>query len=580
MKLASEAVIRNAIDLILEDIAVQNPGFGGIFSNERLPLDASLGKLDLQVDLLFQTISTVVAQFRSRIAQGIKQRNRLSLIHRLPIEVLIEIFGHTAWRHNADHCYYRQLARLSRVCTFWAAIIRQTPTLWTTIHEHNALHLVETIIARSRNCPLLVYASGRGCRCLPALPIKSLLRLLHPQIHRLKVAEFVVDPRDDMYLQKYLTNVSAPQLKKLHVSFLQLYGVEGTHCIDLFYKGADHLDELELAGVAVSWTSALLFHLRILRLQNLNCGAALTIGGVLDIAGQCPNLTTLWIRNCYVYDASDPPDHLELTHLRDLDIGDITPHTSAYSILSRISSPKLDLFSFVSRPPFGVQESLTTKNLENLLHLVPSFVHLVTSATSIALCINGDGCRLNTPLGDRPLNLTIYDGKAFPRAVLDWVTAYLGDAMRDVETRIDIFKLSLSERDLAALGRIPLLTALHLIGDSNQTLSLIRFLSTTTFVSGWECWSLPHLAELEITIIGHSHGSHHILHMVQSRYGHTLESEEARSTAWLPSPFTTLAVHEKECSMDPRMYRRISDIVGKHGLHWFVGDDDYLDSLY
>ncbi|KAG8901495.1 hypothetical protein FRB99_005271 [Tulasnella sp. 403] len=528
------------------------------------------------MSLLVQAIWALVAQLKSRLAQLKKRHN----FHRLPIEVLTEVFSHAARKGYADHCYYRQLARLSSVCTFWAGVIRHAPTLWTTIHARNEPRLIEKMITRSGNHPLLVYASGRGCNCNPPQPLEPFLKLLRTQAHRWQAAEFVVDnPRDDRYLQKYLTDTSAPQLKKLYVSVDEGYNSGNTAAIDLFRRGAGNLEELKLSGVAVPWTSALLSRLRILRLSHLNSGAALTTSGFFNILEQCPDLSELQIRHCRVSesDASDLPDQLELTHLRRLDVEAITPPISACMILSRISSPEFERFRFISD-----SGSATDDVLKNLSHLVPSLVHLVASARNVGLRLDDDGYRFDTLFGDpwmehryRPFELEISHISASPWAVLDWVTAHFGDAMKDVATGVDIFKRSLSKRDLAALGRIPLVTSLDLIGKSSQVL---HFLSTSTLINGRDCWPLPHLAKLSIT--GHTHDPNMILHMVQSRYGHTLESKEAKSKARLPSPLTLLTICEDENNMYSGIYWGISEIVGRNRLRWYVDDEDYLETQF
>ncbi|KAG8901496.1 hypothetical protein FRB99_005272 [Tulasnella sp. 403] len=389
------------------------------------------------------------------------------------------------------------------------------------------------------------------------------------------VAYFTVyNSQDAGYLTKHLTNASAPRLKELSVRTAGY-----NTCMDLFRGGAERLEELVLSGVFMPWTFTSLPHLRILRLSKLKSKAAVTTGGFVKLLLKCPNLTKLEIQDCEISESntSDLPDHLELAHLRHLDFSRNTPPVSAYSILSRIHSPRFEHFHFRSRSFI----SLTDNALRNLSHFAPSLVNLVASARKLFFHLRRTAYDFGTysglPTGLRYWPFQLYrwhDGAEAPSALVEWVTAHFGDAMKDIKTHVEIHNLSLSQRDLAAIGTIPFVVSLDLDGSGDQTLPVLRLLSTRTLINGRQSWTFPRLAKLSIK--GKSLNLDATLNMVESRYGHNLASEEVGLNAQLPTPFTELNIGtEDRTCVDPSMIDRISGIVGKDQLHWSVNRRGY-----
>ncbi|KAG8900071.1 hypothetical protein FRB99_006264, partial [Tulasnella sp. 403] len=274
--------------------------------------------LDRQVEVLSQTLRTVEAQIQTRTTQVRKRRNGLCSINRLSVEVLVEIFSFVSegieFPVRTD--YYVWLARLSRVCTLWAAIIDQAPTLWTILFDTQDPRLVDKIIAKAGNCPLSV-SVGRSSWSRPAP--ESFLDKLVPLTYRWEAAELIMKVDDKDYLQGYLKESSAPKLKTLHI---QVVSRRGSRPIDLFRGGTECLQELVLSGTSVPWSSPLLSRLQILRISSICMAEAPRTIKLIQILTQCPDLSELAIHQCYILepDTSDDLPAPSLPHLRILEL--------------------------------------------------------------------------------------------------------------------------------------------------------------------------------------------------------------------------------------------------------------------
>ncbi|KAG8891984.1 hypothetical protein FRB99_003195, partial [Tulasnella sp. 403] len=121
----SKTVITNAIDFILKGVEVEDRETNSASSKWSTNADTGFDVLDRQIDTLSETLRIVEAQIQSRISQVKRRRNNLSPIHRLPNEILIEIFRNAATEPPASRSYYRRLGTLSCVCTRWASVIDQ-----------------------------------------------------------------------------------------------------------------------------------------------------------------------------------------------------------------------------------------------------------------------------------------------------------------------------------------------------------------------------------------------------------------------------------------------------------------------
>ncbi|KAG8892752.1 hypothetical protein FRB99_002463, partial [Tulasnella sp. 403] len=513
--------------------------------------DIEFGPLDQQIGSLLEALRAVDAHIQSRVSNLRRRRNNLSFIHRLPFEILVEIFRSVTDGVFFSHRYYQVLGTLTGVCTLWASIIGQAPTLWTVVFDHYDLRLVDKIIDKSGNYPLSLLSRGWYHQRPIHETAESFLKRLCPTAYRWKAAEFSMGRQEIRDLETCLRDLSAPKLKKLCV-----VGEDGSgSSVELFRGGAGHLEELDLTAVSINQTSSLLSGLRILRLKYLN--HSLTTRCLLVALMRCPNLSELRINSCALHESTtsdDLPARLELPHLNILDLCLVTP-SAAISILTRISSPKYTYFRLV---PETLQEVPSTDDiLQSISHHIPSLRHLIVSAAKLAITLGWYNCQCiaGLPWSDPFFELSI-DHDSPTTTVLAWITEAFAGVLEGVATKIVIgFYRALSEEDLAIMCRIPLINALRISG--NQT-SLLRHLSTPTLVNGKEHWPLPKLATL---IIEEDHyNPDEILDMVESRY----ELRKPTSNAQLPSRFSSLVINGSGTTLGDHTVQQIRSIVGEN----------------
>ncbi|KAG8892768.1 hypothetical protein FRB99_002446, partial [Tulasnella sp. 403] len=270
-----------------------------------------------------------------------------------------------------------------------------------------------------------------------------------------------------------------------------------------------------------------------------------TTAHILTTLAQCPEIPELQIYPSSLRDsdASDLPDRLELPHLRVLEIGLITPPVAKYSILSRISSPKYDHFRLDSDLPIGL---LPDNLLESISHIAPSLVHIVASVPCVEISLGDSECQYSIHSVEHILNLDItYPA---PSTVLEWITTVFGNAMKSVQADVTIERYtSPSENNPLAIGRIPLISSLKLLGRGNQT-PITRHLSTALKVDGRLQWPFPELASLRIE--ENSNSPDEILLMLESRYGHSTKSKKADSKIGLPAPLVSFVIHGSGKTLD------------------------------
>ncbi|KAG8904527.1 hypothetical protein FRB99_001610 [Tulasnella sp. 403] len=563
MKPVSESVMTEAVNRILEDITFQNRE-SSTQAPERSASDADIefSAVDRQIELLLEALRGVEAHLQSRISQVKKRRNSLSIIHRLPIEILIEIFRSAT--HNLSVIdsnqddptgYYQALGALSAVCTFWSSIIDQAPKLWAVVSDNLDPRLLHKVINRSGDHPLSLlieqwqedYEAGS----------ESLLKLLCSTAHRWEFAQFAL-PGENMHrVEAYLAGLSALKLKKLYIEAEVPYGGGP---IDVLRGGVGNLEELDLFAVPMRWTSPLLSGLRILRLQHITgSNTAMTTSRLLTTLIGCPDLSELLINNFRFLEstaADDLPGCLNLPHLQILNLTDTFPSTAAYSIMSRISSLEYKYFRLIP----GYEELPSGDVLQGISHHTPQLRRLMTSARRVSIELGPHNCQYHAySTGDGPL-LELDIDHASPVSVLTWITDALSGLPEGVKTKLAIARgASVSEEDVTTLcHKLPTITALCLL---HAPTPFIHHLSTPTFINGKQYWALPKLASLIIREAAYE--VEEILRLVEGRYGRHTQSN---SMVGLPDRFLSLVVQGSGDIWDAGTCLKISEIVGQDHL--------------
>lgn len=165
-----------------------------------------------------------------------KLRNESASIHRLPTEILCAIF------RAAGECGLDLPTNLaiSSLCSHWRAVALGDPWMWTRYDLASPVgkDSLETLLQRSRQCPLELYAySGVG--------IES---LLSANIDRLSVLQSIFEDESSDGVEPYLI---APRLEHLAITFLRLGRNPVYHQLPVIIE-APQLKSLELANCRLS----------------------------------------------------------------------------------------------------------------------------------------------------------------------------------------------------------------------------------------------------------------------------------------------------------------------------------------
>jgi hypothetical protein len=284
----------------------------------------------------------------------------LSPVHRLPPELLGEIFRYCLPCDFDEKGAHNAVMLPSHVCRHWRGVALSTPTLWTNIvlrvtngtFESRAA-LVTTWFSRSGGSPLSFTLVGReNVRPILAFLLRYCNRWQHISLH----VPF-----------ETLPCLEAAKGHFQHLETMRIYAYthsDMSYSFDHIFKSVPRLREVSL-GCQLIWNN--LSH-SCAQLTELDAGyASYAVGDCLSLLQSMRNLQKLRIRmdrgvvEGHRHFALSHPlvslrvrgrgmlfDHITLPNLRDLDVGEIDsewPQSQFISFLER-SSPPLQSFSF------------------------------------------------------------------------------------------------------------------------------------------------------------------------------------------------------------------------------------------
>ncbi|KAG8908484.1 hypothetical protein FRB99_005842 [Tulasnella sp. 403] len=550
-------------------------------TDEEKPTDALAvpEELETQIAALTQTLHALEHRLHSRIGDAKKRRNQFSAIHRLPVETLVEVFRTSLSDIFGSEGYYLRLGKLSAVCSLWAAIVDQAPTLWTSICRNDKRTLIAKALSKSGDSSLSVstYSSDPYAKGYHSLP--GFLDQVGTQVHRWQIADLFVASNISVLQKSSLLDASAPRLQKLRI---RLNGQSPEGGLDLFRGKTERLQELDVAGTHLKWSSQLLTGLRILRLADIRNGMDAT--QLFTTLRRCPELTELNItRSSITQDrASELPERVELPRLRHLDLGYLSPPGAAFEILPRVVTPKYQHFSICS--PYN--EAGFTRTVS---HICPAFSLLLSSVAEIDITIKNNELKFTGKpeiFGDTPF-AEIHILQCRPYELLDRLVTTFGQSMKEIETSIffdDTYKDE-KVKDYAAIAKIPSVTTLSAL--TRRDLSdLINHLATPSVLNGTKRWPHPRLRHL--SLFEQSCKLKQLLQMVENRYGVAKGKAKGKGKGngkcgkeEFPEPLETLDITgQVETCVDGTLFRKIEKVVGRDHVLWIPDDDepeDYSD---
>ncbi|KAJ7576125.1 hypothetical protein C8J56DRAFT_837411 [Mycena floridula] len=325
----------------------------------------SVGELDL-IESRFQTAAATLRGYRnSRLA-----------IHRIPPEILSEIFRLTQphlpsfFSSTADNFHdltgTRRWLDLLGVCRRWRGIVATSPKLWSSvIHQSD----IERYLKRSLSAPFSV-------NLLPAAP-QELKISTHDSlaVHRRRLAELHFNISDNpAYLTHRFLTRSAPELFSLSV--YSLSPVASTALPPLFAGQMPRLRQLALAHF-VSWPTGYFHNLTHLALCDQPYHARLSTSMFLDFLEHSPLLEVMILADAgpIKEDALDHPPvtagrMISLTALKELNLGIMFPAFAVARLLSHLSIPSnTDIYIISMAQLLRLDEGLASFLPSDISHL-------------------------------------------------------------------------------------------------------------------------------------------------------------------------------------------------------------------
>lgn len=293
-------------------------------------------------------------------------------IHRLPNELLVEIFHHTVNRGEPSSKTFQPYLK---VCKRWRTVIDQTPHLWTMVCSWEPRHLYLRTMERAGALPLHLQIAqpGWGYDNDPLFP--PFVEMAGEQIHCW--GSISVSAESEKVVAIFTRSHQPSNLERLDIRFSAYYGRQFTFYL---FEGTDvpQLRRLTLTGLSVPWDSHLLRGLTTLSIScDTNPGSGPSAQEAADIFESCPNLATVQLQFRAI-DYASPVHGLDLspiylTLLTSLDLK--LSHIVIQYVLSRIRVPAcchLVLSTTGSHPILSSNTSHIAPTLSSILFLSAS----------------------------------------------------------------------------------------------------------------------------------------------------------------------------------------------------------------
>ncbi|KAG9002898.1 hypothetical protein FRB94_003521 [Tulasnella sp. JGI-2019a] len=427
-------------------------------------------------------------RIEDHIADTTGRVNALAPIHRLPNELLTDIFALALLPNQDNPGVYSQLPRpLCLVSKHWKGIIYESPLWWADIsssdpNPHN--------IVISKGFPVHVYYNDndfidRGVdeETFPDLVIEV--------AYRWRLAEFILyyDFPSCNLLDKFVS-LSVPCLETLKVKLVCDLGSGAS--FDIFSEGTDRLRHVELYGFPIRCELQILSGLETLKISNRR-SLGPSVSELIGILHRCPALRVFELR--YMTDrremhtSSPPPSDADVAYLPALiSFTLVLDHAEAFSqIISSIHIPACKNFALECKEPIHNTLSIGASRL------TPTFLSVIQTVPQISLWIRG---RLLQLSNDNVPGIDIYLAHHSPWEDLAWLNEPTAGSipLPPIHAHITCNDTPfLQVADL--LHSLPSITTMTLTGNSDQ---YVAHLSHPTLRNGIHAWVLPNLVDLRL----------------------------------------------------------------------------------
>lgn len=557
-------------------------------------LEAATEELQLRLQVHQCALSSVQHLLSRSIAELAQQHNALRPFHRLPTEIVVEIFRISAADHQERGSPLHQIMLLRCVSATWRAIIDSTPALWTTIttaapsvlvttalEKSNGLHIHVVHHQQSYNARLDNRSVERGNQHTSAV-FHDLLE----NVHRWASTDILAWAPTD--LEKICT-VAAPALTSLKAGFSSYQGLEDDSAFNLFLGDAPQLESIELEAIPALWSSQIFSGLKTLKLIRLHSSSGLSIDRIQSILGNCPGLQSLRLdfSDWHAQDRdgrseeSNPTVTLNDLHTIQLRL----PATQLLRILPYVHAPTCRVF-LLSTMEVGTMGS----TLSDVMALVVPFLNTCLDQSIRPHLVAEVGARsvLLKIQDQAKANPTIFSFDIFRLSQLSSPLEWLAEQLRLFGERFVASTVVYSaaegvENVLKALNRLPRVTTLELnhayelsVTRGQVMDSVLSYLSATHASPDGEQWPF---SQLETLIIGTKAVPQSAMErMLRLRYAPELGGADEEGMVQVPSPLKLLKFKHLsvgKSGVTPSLVEAIRSRSG--GVEW--GDDDSDDDV-
>ncbi|RDB27065.1 hypothetical protein Hypma_005017 [Hypsizygus marmoreus] len=298
-----------------------------------------------------------------------------SLINRIPIEVLGEIFNQCLKNPDVSMEYMRERRvtnspsssidpmTLAQVCQHWRVVALSMPVLWSSIYITSPcwghLRLTRVWLDRSGTCPLdiqLVQQQRSGLIMDHAVT-HELITLLITQIHRWRSISFHLWERIPSSLSQISHNFLT-QLESVTVLVSMKQPSENAH-LDNMWRAAHAAPTLREVHWDRDYLATMPSHIPWNQLTVVCLHAILPMPSLMNILHSCQNVVNL---DVHIHEISPiPPTPATLPHLRRLSIWSGCPFNLFLDHLTLPQISSLDLIR--SYDPIIPEECTSLNNL-------------------------------------------------------------------------------------------------------------------------------------------------------------------------------------------------------------------------
>lgn len=515
------------------------------------PTKDVLHVLDTRLQALALTRTAVDRLLKNHVSRIHHDRNSVSLIHKLPTELLVHIIqlSIVSSTHNFDKSRYEKLQILSRVSSAWHAVIVDTPPLWSIIEDSDGAMVNSISLQRSAQHPLVVISKEAGPPASSSVFRPSFLAQAGRHIYRW--ASLKINASSSASFDCEELTSPAPILERLTVVVSE--GPASDKAPDLFSGDAPRLLHVNLEGLGLrNWDTPILSRLKSLRLAGRSYPAP-SLKQVLAILSNSPLLEKLELKSILsITQAETAPDATSspilLQHLADLRLRELSaPILEA--LLTNIRAPVCSRTRLYCSYSYGDEPTSFTLGQALQTFLPENITPILLLSGDITLRLGVKTCTLSASSATGVFELGL--GKVTSTRPLQWIADTLKEVVKSkgieifLETGFDIA----DEEVTSILWTLCSLTKLNVAPHISNVNILLDTLSRPE-------WIFPKLRTLRIEADAFDEFA--ALRMVETRYGRRFSTAPDVTPA-LPQPFEMLVFR----NIENNVWAQVKSIVGQ-----------------